>query len=265
MHQLDLAFLKRGASLRSIIHHGQSLLLSSVSDLDGRVDWIEVSSDVHIGAIVVVRNVPCGSVVEDSLLHVEAVCIGVEGLLIVEARAAELDDDLVATVWHRRKTEEVNFYLEEDFVLLAHVSPHRHVGLLIHLILIIDLTEIEDKSVIRELGSLDQRGVRKGLKLSSCWNEDVSAGVLNIDIVPVIEASFALPVLESHVDSLIHGQFLVQNIESEDAVLAVEVDELDNGFGVGNLDLIILLNRIDQLGGDAGDLEEADSLWSQMD
>ena len=76
LHQLDVASVERRTSLRSIIHDSKSQIV--ILDGNSRIDWIEVGRDVVVRSIVVHLDVPSGSVVADSLLHLETVRVSIE-------------------------------------------------------------------------------------------------------------------------------------------------------------------------------------------
>lgn len=137
LHQLDVAFVKGCASLRSVIHDGESKRI--ILDRDGRVDRIEVGRDVVVGTVVVHLDVPSWPVVAYSFLHFEAVGVCVESaerhvevvgvVLACINWSVELKDNFMGAVSRIWKTKQVdiespNFevrisgYLDDGFICL---------------------------------------------------------------------------------------------------------------------------------------------------
>lgn len=68
LHKLDGALRDSSAALSSVVHDGEQSGGGGVLHGDGRVDWVVVGGDV-LGSL----QVPCWSVVQDSLLHLKAI------------------------------------------------------------------------------------------------------------------------------------------------------------------------------------------------
>jgi hypothetical protein len=91
MHQLDGTLSERGSALAPGVHQSKLAAICNVSDDDGTIDWVIVLGHVQDG-----REVPGRPIVQDALLHLQAVGVRVEGLVIVDVRGVELDDYLLA-------------------------------------------------------------------------------------------------------------------------------------------------------------------------
>jgi len=91
--------------MRSSCHHSHLVAIYWISNSDCTVYRIVVLSHIQVW-----WEVPCGSIVQDSLLHLQAIGVSVESLVVSYLRGLELNDNLFAArlisdVWNRAKFE----------------------------------------------------------------------------------------------------------------------------------------------------------------
>lgn len=87
-----------------LVHDGNLQVLGKVAHGNGRVDWVVVVIDSHLGFQSEVRTV-----ILDALLHLKAVRVSVEGILVVEASEAPLSNDFSSLVVNERDLKHLNF------------------------------------------------------------------------------------------------------------------------------------------------------------
>jgi hypothetical protein len=170
LHQLDSSLLDDWASLWAGVHdsHLELLLLDGDAGLDGVVVPCDVLSATPF---------PGGSVVEDTFLHLQAIGVSVEGVLVVDVEAVEVDSDLLSFVWVRHAVDDNlpfgdrqvvdHDYLRKCLLSLAVLEVQGH--LRSHWALLGD-----------DLGQLAVSGRVVGLVL---WSEDVVSALLAVSLV----------------------------------------------------------------------------------
>jgi hypothetical protein len=102
LHELDSTIDEHGATLRAIIHDGHLGVGGFVNNGDGIIDGVVVGSDIK--TTFEDGQVPCWSVVQDALLHFEAVWIGVEHLIVIQV-GVEIHSHFLArmvSIWNTK-------------------------------------------------------------------------------------------------------------------------------------------------------------------
>lgn len=141
-----------------------------VPDGDSTSDWVVVGRDV-----LVTRVVPHGSEVEDSLLHLETIGVGVEGLVVVsEAIELEVHDHVLASAVGNR--DAVHLQLDLDWLqaklVVRHIESSPVAGVLTQL----EPVLVDDWTLNSPVGHLDVLRLVEEVVLPSLvlsWLEEV--------------------------------------------------------------------------------------------
>ena len=168
MHQFYSSLLECWATLSSVVHQSQLTVTIDVSDCDGCIDRVVVTSYV-----VWSREVPCWSVVKDSLLHLQTISISVEGVVVIEILDFEVDSDFLALIGKRDAVVKTDkpFW---DWVLL--VKPYLYSGILFWLIIIEFHGNLRNNLTILNCSPYDST-VEKRIILEHVWSEYVNTTV----------------------------------------------------------------------------------------
>ena len=131
LHELNTSWVERTARLWSVVHDSEDSLSSDVFHGDRRIDRIVIGGHILIRVVVVCMDVPCWSVIENSLLHLQPIRVSPERVIIVKVLNAEVDDDLMAVEVivniHLWKTVQIHIKLES---VKISVNTDMHDGLL---------------------------------------------------------------------------------------------------------------------------------------
>lgn len=100
MHELHGTLCQGGTSLRSGVHQSQLVAIGNILNSNGAIDWVIVLSDIENGG-----EVPRVSVIQYSLLHLEAIGVGVECAVVGDFWGVELDHYLLALGCQGDRTE----------------------------------------------------------------------------------------------------------------------------------------------------------------
>jgi len=103
LHELNAAVLNDCTALRAVVEHGHLEVRFRVEDRNGRVDWIVVAGD-----FLVRGEVEGGALVNDPLLHLKTVRVGVERAVAVDVVCLPVHCDF-STVAIIRKACEIHF------------------------------------------------------------------------------------------------------------------------------------------------------------
>jgi len=87
-----MTIIKHRATLGSIVGNDERKILCSVLDCNSRVNGEVVARNR-----LVTSQIPSRSVVEDALLHLEAVGVSVEGVVVIQVVGKEVCCDFLAT------------------------------------------------------------------------------------------------------------------------------------------------------------------------
>lgn len=94
------------SGLGSVVHNCENSI--SIFHGKGRVDGIEIGCHIFIRCQVVFSDIPCWSVVQDSLLHFQLIRIGVEGHIVIKIGKLEIGGDFMTISGNWRQTSKIN-------------------------------------------------------------------------------------------------------------------------------------------------------------
>lgn len=100
-HQLYLSGVEGSTTLRSIVHDGDS---STIHDIHDRYD--PVHGVIVATCRLVHREIPCWTIVENSLLKFKSVAVSVEGFIIHDVSVDSKDDLLANSIEDRDAVDE---------------------------------------------------------------------------------------------------------------------------------------------------------------
>lgn len=98
LHEFNASWLKSGSSLRSVVGDVENSRVVSGLHQDTRLNWIVVTCDVLVCISKRLAEVPCWSIIENSLLIFKSIGVSIEGLVVVKVVYLPFGDNLVSVI-----------------------------------------------------------------------------------------------------------------------------------------------------------------------